>query len=148
MDRNKMFWRVVLLLVVLAIIPSSSRAISTDGSGPGQDPLAPQNYLPTTAELTEYLPGDADGDGFVNGGDLALVLYWWGQTVGPDSQADLDGDGFVGTNDYVEVLSYWATSANPPAPSHAPEPVTVLGIGIVLSGLVGYARKRVRMRRK
>lgn len=50
------------------------------------------------------LVGDIDGNGQVNGADLAAVLSAWG-TKG--SNADLDGDGAVGGSDLAIVLGNW-----------------------------------------
>lgn len=49
--------------------------------------------------------GDIDGDGFVNGVDLALVLGSWGPC--PGCPADLDGDGSVDGTDLAIVLGNW-----------------------------------------
>ncbi|MDI9403615.1 MAG: hypothetical protein QM516_07060 [Limnohabitans sp.] len=49
-------------------------------------------------------PGDVNGDGMVNGGDLGAVLGAWG-TSWP--AADLDGDGFVNGGDLGAVLGNW-----------------------------------------
>jgi len=48
-------------------------------------------------------PADLDGDGVVNGSDLALLLNQWGA---PGS-ADLDGDGIVGGGDLAILLNGW-----------------------------------------
>lgn len=48
-------------------------------------------------------PGDVDGDGSVNGNDLAAVLAQWG-TVGA---ADVNRDGIVDGNDLAVVLAAW-----------------------------------------
>jgi hypothetical protein len=49
-------------------------------------------------------PGDVNGDGIVNGGDLGALLGAWG-TSWP--AADLDGDGFVNGGDLGAVLADW-----------------------------------------
>jgi hypothetical protein len=48
-------------------------------------------------------PGDFDGDGFVSGVDLGVLLSKWG---GP-GEADLDGDGIVSGIDLGIVLAAW-----------------------------------------
>ena len=47
-------------------------------------------------------PGDLDGDGFVGGGDLGVLLSAWGTG---DPAADLDGDGMVGGADFGMLLA-------------------------------------------
>ena len=49
---------------------------------------------------------DLDGDGFVNGVDLGILLGAWGPGDGP---ADLDGDGFVDGIDLGILLGAWTT---------------------------------------
>ncbi|MBC23905.1 MAG: hypothetical protein CMJ32_08340 [Phycisphaerae bacterium] len=50
------------------------------------------------------IPGDIDGDGFVNGVDLGLLLGAWGSG---DPDADLDGSGFVDGVDLGVLLGNW-----------------------------------------
>ncbi len=50
------------------------------------------------------IPGDLDGDGFVDGADLGLLLAQWG---GPGS-ADLDGSGAVDGGDLGILLANWS----------------------------------------
>jgi hypothetical protein len=45
-----------------------------------------------------------NGDGVVNGIDLAFVLTYWGTTA---PIADLDDDGIVGGSDMAIVLNGW-----------------------------------------
>ena len=47
-------------------------------------------------------PGDLDGDEFVGGGDLGVLLSAWGTG---DPAADLDGDGMVGGADFGMLLA-------------------------------------------
>ena len=47
-------------------------------------------------------PGDLNGDGAVNGGDLGLLLAAWGGAGG-----DLNGDGVTDGGDLGLLLSYW-----------------------------------------
>lgn len=49
-------------------------------------------------------PADVDGDGFVNGTDLALLLSAWGTD---NENADVDGNGVVNGGDLSFVLSRW-----------------------------------------
>lgn len=47
-------------------------------------------------------PADLDGDGFVAGSDLALLLGNWGGAAG-----DIDGDGMIGGGDLAVMLGSW-----------------------------------------
>lgn len=49
--------------------------------------------------------GDLDGNGVVEGADLALLLGAWGTAGGP---ADLDDDGTVGGSDLAVLLGNWS----------------------------------------
>ncbi|MBX3354824.1 MAG: hypothetical protein KF724_03895 [Phycisphaeraceae bacterium] len=51
------------------------------------------------------IPGDLNGDGFVNGSDLAIVLGNWGGGAG--SPGDANGDGVVDGADIALVLGNW-----------------------------------------
>ena len=53
--------------------------------------------------------GDVNGDGFVNGEDLSIVLGFWGPCSDPiDCPADLDGDGQVAGSDLSIILGFWS----------------------------------------
>ena len=93
------------------------------------------------------LPGDADGNGTCNGGDLNTVLSNYNRTV-PLSYAgwtmgDFDGNGTVNGGDLNTVLSNynqtreWVTTA-------VPEPSTLL---LTFAALVGLSTYVVRRRR-
>jgi hypothetical protein len=49
--------------------------------------------------------GDLNGDGIVNGADLALVLVGWG--VCESCPADIDGNGLVDGGDLAMILVSW-----------------------------------------
>jgi hypothetical protein len=49
------------------------------------------------------IPGDLDGDGFVNATDLAMLLAQWGGS----GSGDIDGDGTVGGGDLAALLASW-----------------------------------------
>ena len=51
--------------------------------------------------------GDLNGDGIVNGADLALVLVGWGVCEG--CSADIDGNGLVDGGDLAMVLVSWTS---------------------------------------
>jgi hypothetical protein len=53
-------------------------------------------------------PADLNGDGVVNGADLAILLGAWGACPkGAPCPADLDGDGGVGGADLAILLGAW-----------------------------------------
>ena len=51
----------------------------------------------------EGVPGDLNGDGQVDGADLANLLGTWG-TDGP---ADFNGDGIIDGADLAYLLGFW-----------------------------------------
>ena len=54
-------------------------------------------------------PGDLDGDNFVGGADLTILLAAWGSD---DPTADLDGDGIVLGPDLTILLGNWGADCN------------------------------------
>ena len=59
--------------------------------------------LDRTVEISDGPAADLNGDGFVNGADLATLLSQWG---GP-GDADLNGDGTVDGTDLAQLLANW-----------------------------------------
>lgn len=53
----------------------------------------------------EPCPADLDGNGAVNGADLASLLANWGPGAG--GAADLDGNGFINGADLASMLANW-----------------------------------------
>ena len=98
---------------------------------------AHDEVLLTVADL---LSGDVNGDGWVGGDDLTIILENWGQFVTDREQGDLNGDGFIGGDDYTEVLTYWGTGTAPEATS-APEPATIVMLGLLVPLLLPRRRR-------
>jgi hypothetical protein len=59
----------------------------------------------TVLQADDPCSGDIDGDGTVNGNDLATILGSWGACSG--CAADIDGDGQVNGNDLATILGSW-----------------------------------------
>lgn len=54
-------------------------------------------------------PMDLNHNGRVDGGDLGLLLEWWGDTAPASWQADFDSDGTIGAQDLSLMLAEWGT---------------------------------------
>jgi hypothetical protein len=73
--------------------------------------------VPTGQHLTIVAPAreDLNGDGWVDGADVGLLLSSWGPCATcADCPADLDGDCMVGGSDLGIVLGAWSAALNPP----------------------------------
>jgi len=66
---------------------------------------APVAMDSATIELTPSNPADLNGDGAVNGADLAMLLGNWGGS----GAGDLDGNGFVNGADLATLLGNWGS---------------------------------------
>lgn len=68
-------------------------------------PAANTTYLATFQEIVKQ--GDANGDGNVNSGDLAILISTWGSST--DFRADLNSDGKVNSTDLAILISKWGS---------------------------------------
>ena len=111
------------------------------------DPLAGDSQLYGLAwdVLTEppLLDGDVDRDGFVDSGDLNVIIANWGLSDASRIQGDLTGEGYVGGPDYNEVLAHWGTGTAP-EPENIPEPTTAV---LLLVGALAFLRRTTNLTR-
>lgn len=84
------------------VVTRSATVTCTDENIPGED----VSFLTLTLSVTvgAATPGDLNGDGLVNGADLAIVLGQWGTS----GSADIDGNGTVDGADVAIVLGFWS----------------------------------------
>ncbi|MAB81815.1 MAG: hypothetical protein CMJ24_00050 [Phycisphaerae bacterium] len=57
-------------------------------------------------ECEDPCPGDVNGDGTIDIGDLLSVIAQWGQSC-TGCPNDIDGNGTVGIGDLLAIISYW-----------------------------------------
>jgi hypothetical protein len=86
--------------------------VAADGSirflvyGERQNDRTFHDYMSVTVMRVDApCTGDVDGDGAVNGNDLATLLGSWGTCAG--CAGDLNGDGVIDGNDLASVLGSW-----------------------------------------
>ena len=89
------------------------------------------------------LPGDANGDGFVDVNDLTTVLTNYGKTGMTWSQGDFTGDGTVDVNDLTIVLSNFGQTAGAGIES-VPEPAATTLLATGAAGLLAWEFRRRR----
>ncbi|TWT88333.1 Matrixin [Pseudobythopirellula maris] len=92
--------------------------------------------LRLTSEATApALPGDYNGDGFVDSADFTVWRDTRDSSVSPYSGADGDGDGVVGAGDYTVWVDHFG-QALPSASHSVPEPsaLTLLAVSGVFLG--------------
>jgi hypothetical protein len=77
---------------------------------PGEVDTA-NNYIANSTRITVTIPGDLNGDGVVNGLDLAILAANWLQNVPPaNANADIYGDGVINGLDLAILASNWLQS--------------------------------------
>jgi hypothetical protein len=91
------------------------------------------------------LPGDANGDGFVDGADYTRWADYYSQVGRSFDQGDFNSDGIVDGADYTEWADHFTSRATFGAVA-TPEPSTLLlgcaGTGIVVTAALRAARRR------
>jgi len=60
-----------------------------------------------TGFTTVAIPGDANGDGTVDGSDFFILLQAWGTTPPSDPRADFNCDGTIDGSDFFILLQNW-----------------------------------------
>jgi hypothetical protein len=95
------------------------------------------------------LTGDVNGDGIVNGQDLALVSSNWLHT-GSGVTGDVNHDGIVNGQDLALVSSNWLHTSGAGAlvtTSGVPEPSSFALLALGLASAAGAVRRRTTHRR-
>jgi formylglycine-generating enzyme required for sulfatase activity len=75
--------------------------------------------MSATAHAQEGCIADLDGDGVVNGNDLATVLVGWGSCAG--CPGDVNGNGVVNGEDLASVLVRWGGTCAPTVTGISPD---------------------------
>ena len=81
------------------------------------------------AQAQDGCIADIDGDGIVNGNDLATVLVGWGSCVG--CAGDVNGNGVVNGEDLAAVLVRWGGTCAPTATGISPDAGPLAGGAVV-----------------
>jgi len=89
------------------LLMTQADAAAAGASWKGAGTTCADNNFNGTADVCEIpaIPGDINGDGFVNGADLAIVLGSWGPCGG--CSGDVTGDDLVDGADIAIVLGNW-----------------------------------------
>jgi hypothetical protein len=98
---------------------------------------------PDPLQMAVNLRSRTNLDYIVNGADLNIVLSNYNQSGMDWSQGDFDGDGTVNGSDLNVVLSNYNQSIGVGAA--VPEPGTFVVLGIGVSALAAFRRRRVRI---
>ena len=94
-------------------------------------------YLDSVAQV--FTPGDADGDGDVDGDDAAILAGNWQQTIaGGYSVGDFDEDGDVDDIDATILAANWTASS---AGASVPEPTVAVMFCGALAALLACWRR-------
>jgi len=151
----------------LEVAPGDFRTISTISydtntymTGGGSTPLNDRGQVAFTAKFTDGssgvfvsnalvpLAGDTNGDGIVNGQDIAAVASNW--LGNPASMADVNNDRIINGQDIALIASNWlgtrddagiATAAAVPEPAS----IVLLVVGAIVGGLFSQRKRRARV---
>ncbi|HBO45382.1 MAG TPA: hypothetical protein DD670_15915, partial [Planctomycetaceae bacterium] len=100
------------------------------------------DWIQSIAGVPERLPGDANGDGYVDAADAATLAAHWGQ-AGGWTQGDFNADGTVNAVDASILAANWcpSTPAEQASTGTVPEPSFVAMLTALLFWL-GMSRRR------
>jgi hypothetical protein len=118
----------------------------------GDDPLGGRTYVGLSEVrfygeeiISEQIPGDATGDGNVNGLDAQRLAEHWGATTPGDGltwweTGDFDGDQYVGPKDAAIMSANWGYTSESEAGAPVPEPSALIMLGSLL--ILGLLKRR------
>jgi autotransporter-associated beta strand protein len=109
------------------------------GSGAAfTSPLITGAGLLQVSTFVAPIPGDFNGDGFVDGADLTVWSGNFGATGVGTAEGDADGDGLV---DGADFLIWQQNFTSPVGAAAVPEPATLALVSVALATLVGVRRR-------
>ena len=85
-----------------ALLPRRVDITTVTDTGVGTSPIVDMGAFETQAPPPPACPADVNGDLYVDGADMSVVLSGWGSSAG-----DVSGDGYTDGVDLAILLSSW-----------------------------------------
>jgi hypothetical protein len=98
------------------------------------------SLLYTQGTLRVSITGDLNGDGIVNGQDIAIIASHWLDT-GTGVPGDANNDGIVNGQDIGIIASNWLNTVAKAGTSAVPEPPSIALAGLALAATLIRTRK-------
>ena len=122
--------------------PLTTASLGTDYTLQYQTEGILNGYTILTVQ-NELLPGDANGDGKVNGSDVTILAGNWQILVDATwDMGDFNGDGAVNGSDVTILAGNWQAGVNTTTALTVPEPGTLLTLlfGLLALGFVRHIK--------
>jgi hypothetical protein len=138
-------------IITLSFDPIEGSAVRIIGLAGGAMQFTTILELEAYGSLAATIPGDATCDGYVDGGDLNMLLANWNKTDASWADGDFTGDGFIDGGDLNILLSNWNRQASTAAAgmandiAKAKNTTTVTATPRVTASVVQSARPAIQI---
>ena len=125
----------------LLIVTQAALGVSVISEDPSVFPVQTTENVGPGGVNSQFLPGDANEDGWVTDADYTIWADHYGSPGATWQMGDFNGDGEVTDADYTIWADNYGSGYN--TQPQAPEPLTAIAV-LTSGGLVaGYLRRRL-----
>jgi PEP-CTERM motif len=134
-----MYRRLCIMGGMIALVAFVGAASACSILEPTMPEAPPQGEAMSPGDYSHFLPGDANGDGWVTDGDYAIWADNYGATDATWAQGDFNGDGVVSDGDYTVWADHYGWGM---VSQQVPEPLTAFAALAGVGAIARYMRRR------